>query len=429
MDGGLERGSVYVFVGSPGMLFFFPLGSPATWRMMGMRPRAHGAYASEEAGDPSLEDLQAISDAYTGGQLRLRDPAWVTYFRLHRRQAARYRAGRVFLAGDAAHVHSPAGAQGMNTGIQDAWNLGWKLALVTRGVADPALLDSYEAERYPIGRVVLRFTDRAFSIATSDSPLVRLMRAHVAPRVAPLMLRFGRRRAFGFRTVSQLGIHYRRSPAVEEGRPPLRRGPKAGDRLPDARIVHDGRACWLQEALSGPTFQLVLCGPTDSWDGGQLAALRERYAGLVAVHHLAREAARRALHDRDGQAFGRLGVERAAQFLVRPGRPYRLPVGRHRPSWPHALSRALVRRGPDVGDMNGDSGAARLEAERKRTSASVDLPNGPALRRADPAADRRDRRRGVNRTRRRCPLAPRSARCLQQLTHVAKLRVLRVDPL
>src|SRR5215207_221958 len=103
-----------------------------------------------------------------------------------RTQAARYRAGRVFLAGDAAHVHSPAGAQGMNTGIQDAWNLGWKLALVTRSVADDVLLDSYEPERWPIGRFVLRFTDRATAIATADTPPVSLIRTQIGPRLAPI---------------------------------------------------------------------------------------------------------------------------------------------------------------------------------------------------------------------------------------------------
>jgi 2-polyprenyl-6-methoxyphenol hydroxylase-like FAD-dependent oxidoreductase len=93
--------------------------------MLGMRPTLPGASEREqEAREPSLADLQAIADAFTGGGLRLRDPVWLTYFGLHHRHAAHYRAGRVFLAGDAAHVHSPAGAQGMNTGIQDAWNLG-----------------------------------------------------------------------------------------------------------------------------------------------------------------------------------------------------------------------------------------------------------------------------------------------------------------
>jgi hypothetical protein len=206
----------------------------------------------------------------------------------------------------------------MNTGIQDAWNLGWKLALVERGEADETLLDSYQAERLPIGRLVIRFTDRATAIATSDSPVVRLIRTRVAPRLAPLVLRLSRVRAYGFRTLSQLRVHYRRSPAVDEGRPALRRGPRAGDRLPDARIVDHGRECWLQEALAAPTYHLLLCGPAEGWNSDQLAGLGERYAGLVAVHRLAREVAAGVLHDVRGEAFARLGVERAAQYLVRP---------------------------------------------------------------------------------------------------------------
>ena len=90
-----------------------------------------------------LADLQAAVDDATGGAVRLRDPAWLSHFRLHHRQAPRYRAGRAFLAGDAAHIHSPVGGQGMNTGVQDALNLGWKLALVARGSAPAELLDSY----------------------------------------------------------------------------------------------------------------------------------------------------------------------------------------------------------------------------------------------------------------------------------------------
>jgi len=213
-------------------------------------------------------------------------------------------------------VHSPAGAQGMNTGIQDAWNLGWKLALVDRGVADEALLDSYEAERWPIGRFVLRVTDRATAIATADTPVVRLIRTQIAPRLAPIVLRFARLRAFGFRTLSQLRINYRDSPAVDEARPG--RGPRAGDRLPDAHIVEHGRERWLQEVLARPTHHLLLCGPAESWNNDQLARLSERYAGLVAFHRLAREAAADVLHDVRGEAFARLGVEQAAHYVVRP---------------------------------------------------------------------------------------------------------------
>jgi 2-polyprenyl-6-methoxyphenol hydroxylase-like FAD-dependent oxidoreductase len=161
VDGELEHGTAHVFMGERGMLFFFPLGTPATWRMLGMLPSAGHA-------EVTLDDLQAMADDFSGGGLRLRDPVWVTDFRIRHQHAAHYRAGRVFVAGDAAHVHSPAGAQGMNTGIQDAWNLGWKLWLVASGVAGDALLDSYEAERWPVGRFVLRFTDRAFRVSTAS---------------------------------------------------------------------------------------------------------------------------------------------------------------------------------------------------------------------------------------------------------------------
>jgi FAD binding domain len=250
--------------------------------------------------------------------LRLRDPIWLTYFGLQHRHATRYRAGPVFLAGDAAHVHSPAGAQGMNTGVQDAWNLGWKLALVSRGVANEALLGSYDAERRPVGRLVVRFSDRAFSAATSTGPLTRAVRTRLLPRVLPLALRFDRGVAYGFRIVSQLGIGYRHSPAVQEGSPALRRGPRAGDRLPDARVTRDGQACWLGEALAAPRFHLLACGPVGDWDAAQLAELQRRHPGVLAVHHLTRDAGPGALHDRDGQALARLGVQRSAHYLIRP---------------------------------------------------------------------------------------------------------------
>jgi hypothetical protein len=145
-----------------------------------------------------------------------------------------------------------------------------------------------------------------------------LLRTQVAPRLAPLALGSKRGRALAYRTLSQLAIRYPDSPAVEEGHPTLSRGPKAGDRLPDAPIARDGQTSWLQEELAAPTFHLLLCGSPVDWDNDQLAALRDRYAGLLTIHHVAREAASGVLHDIDGQAFVRLGVERTAQYLVRP---------------------------------------------------------------------------------------------------------------
>jgi hypothetical protein len=206
----------------------------------------------------------------------------------------------------------------MNTGIQDAWNLGWKLALVARGLADEALLDSYDAERRPVGGFVVRFTDRAFSVATSTNPVLRALRTRVVPRVLPLGLRFDRAVANGFRTVAQLNIGYRHSPAVQEGHPALRRGPGAGDRLPDARIAREGQACWLGEALVAPSFHLLLCGPPGDWHPSQLTALRHRYPDTMAVHYLTCAATPGALHDLNRQAFARLAVDGTAQYLIRP---------------------------------------------------------------------------------------------------------------
>jgi 2-polyprenyl-6-methoxyphenol hydroxylase-like FAD-dependent oxidoreductase len=321
VDGELERGAAHAFLGDEGILLLFPLGVPATWRLVGMRPSTEEAGEREQETEPlTLAELQRICDRFTGVTLRLRDPAWLTYFRVHHRQAARYRSGRAFVAGDAAHVHSPAGAQGMNTGIQDAWNLAWKLALVAHGVADPALLDTYESERLPVGRFVLRFTDRASSLATTDSAFVRLMRTQIVPRLLPLLLRIRKGRAFGFRTLSQLAIHYRNSPAVQESPDAPRAGPRAGDRLPDARIVRDGQESWLHEAVAAPAFHLLLCGPATEWPVDHVAAMQERHGALVAVHRLTRdgEVTRGVLLDPSGEALARLSAKQAAHYVVRP---------------------------------------------------------------------------------------------------------------
>ncbi|MEU4495837.1 FAD-dependent monooxygenase [Streptomyces sp. NPDC023998] len=272
---GLEKGAAHAYMTEAGMLFFFPLGSPASWRMLAMRPP--GTPDTESPLD--VRQLQAIVDRYVGDRLHLQNPVWMTDFRLHNRGAKNYRAGRVFLAGDAAHIHSPAGAQGMNTGIQDALNLGWKLALVCQDAAPGALLDTYESERAPVGRNVLRFTDRAFTIATSRNPLLRLARTRGAPRLAPLVLRLPALRAAAFRTLSQLAIHYERSPATAEGPHAPRRGPRAGDRLPDT----PGN---LHAMTAAPGYHLLLAGPREVWDTGRVAAATHGRNHLIHVHGL-----------------------------------------------------------------------------------------------------------------------------------------------
>src|SRR5690606_9542205 len=321
-DGPLEPGALNAFPARAGVALFFPLGRPTTWRLIGIEPRALRPPATGPAAlELSLAELQALADAATGGRVHLRDPAWLARFRLHHRQAATYRAGRAFLAGDAAHIHSPVGAQGMNTGIQDAWNLGWKLALVARGRAAPGLLDTYDAERWPVGRFLLRYTDRLFAgvLAITRSRIATRVRNVLLPPLLRWLFRSRRRRARLFRLVSQLAIRYRASPlSAEAGKPP-RDAPRAGDRLPDVTLARDdGSMTTPHRETAGPAFHLLLCGPLDAWDEAQVAALRDRWTDLLLVHHLTRDPAPDALADHQGEAFACLGVRRAAHLLVRP---------------------------------------------------------------------------------------------------------------
>lgn len=323
-----ERDTLHSFAGRHGTAMFFPLRHPATWRVIAMsgdRSKRERANRENESmtDELSLGELQAVVDGATGRAVRLRDPVWLSHFRLHHRQAAHYRVGRVFLAGDAGHIHSPVGAQGMNTGIQDSWNLGWKLALVLSGAADPLLLDSYEAERWPVGRTLLRYTDRIFTVFTSamaSSAVAAWIRRTVVARVLPRVMRAKRLREFAFRFVSELSIRYRKSPIVSEGAPSPGSGPRAGDRLPDAALLRNGQPTTLQRELAGPHLHLLLCGTVDEWreSGADVERLQSRHGGLLAVHYLARSDAGDALFDPSGDAFASLGIRETGQYLVRP---------------------------------------------------------------------------------------------------------------
>jgi 2-polyprenyl-6-methoxyphenol hydroxylase-like FAD-dependent oxidoreductase len=324
-DGALVPEAVNAFVLGRGVAIFFPLGQPATWRVMAMEatvPRpSPGGDDTVSTQQLSLAELQAMVDDPTGGTVRVHDPVWVTRFRLHHRQAVTYQHGRVFLAGDAAHIHSPVGAQGMNTGIQDAWNLGWKLAMVSRGAAEPRLLNSYHSERWPVGRTLLRATDRVFGFfarAVASGGAVTSLRRVMVRRVVAPALSSPRIRAFAFHFVSQLGIRYRASPAVLEGAPLLRRGPRPGDRLPDAQVSRGGRSTYLQQELSSAHMHLLLCGPLSDWNPDRIALIAKRFATLLKLSYLTSEAADGVLLDAHHEALTRLGVERSAQYVIRP---------------------------------------------------------------------------------------------------------------
>ena len=153
---------------------------------------------------------------------------WFSTYRVHHRVADHFRKGRAFLLGDAAHVHSPVGGQGMNTGIGDSVNLAWKLAAVLLGRAGESILDSYEPERIAFARRLVETTDRAFTAVTSPRMLARLIRLRLAPLIMPALFRIGAARRTMFRTVSQIGVNYRQS-SLSSG---LAGSIHGGDRLP-----------------------------------------------------------------------------------------------------------------------------------------------------------------------------------------------------
>jgi hypothetical protein len=217
----------------------------------------------------------------------------------------------------------------MNTGMQDAWNLGWKLALVLRGAARAALLDTYEAERWPVGHALLRGTDRIFGLFTramSSNAAVAWLRRVVLPRIVPLAIGGERLRTFAFRFVSEIGIEYRDSTLATEGTPALTDGPRAGERLPDAPVRVDGRESTLQREVVGACFTLLVAlraeGAPRAEDADNDRGRGALPSDLFRVRRLVSSAASAStaddLIDESGVAFERLGARDAAVYLVRP---------------------------------------------------------------------------------------------------------------
>jgi 2-polyprenyl-6-methoxyphenol hydroxylase-like FAD-dependent oxidoreductase len=226
-SGPMVAGELNVFLWRRRFHAFFPMRGEDHWRIVGILPEALMGKK-----DVAFEDILPTLQEEWQAEIEIRKCTWFSTYRIHHRAASRFRAGRCFLLGDAAHIHSPVGAQGMNTGLQDAYNLGWKLALVAQRRAGAALLDSYEEERLPVARRLLETTDRAFRLVISDHWLARFARTQIVARLAAFALRFQAVRRFAFRTVSQVGIHYRESPLSEtrDGLPES--APQAGDRFP-----------------------------------------------------------------------------------------------------------------------------------------------------------------------------------------------------
>jgi 2-polyprenyl-6-methoxyphenol hydroxylase-like FAD-dependent oxidoreductase len=259
VDGDLAEDDFHLFSTPHGFMGLFPLGDRRFRIIAGVPP-----IEARQDTAPAIEDLQAIYDERSPTPARFSDLRWASWFRINSRMVPVVRVGHVLLGGDAAHIHSPAAGQGMNTGMQDMINLAWKLALVIQGQAPEALLDTYQEERVPVMRNVLRETEAITDLMTSRRPLVRRLLRGLAPRL-------GRARPVQqlvpFR-VSQIAIGYRRSPlSVNRGRAGRLR---AGDRVPDqpvsSRVAHGD--AWQDRSLFGlldpSRFTLLIVHPVGS---------------------------------------------------------------------------------------------------------------------------------------------------------------------
>jgi 2-polyprenyl-6-methoxyphenol hydroxylase-like FAD-dependent oxidoreductase len=257
MTGSMVPDEVNVYLWRQGFHLLFPMRGRDHWRIVGILPAAlrHRDDLAFEAVIPSVR--QEASAA-----LQFKHCSWFSTYRIHHRSAARFRDRRCFLLGDAAHVHSPVGAQGMNTGLQDAYNLAWKLALVVGGRAGEPLLASYEEERVPIARRLLNTTDQGFRLVVADSWLAGLLRTKVLARIGAFAMGFWRIQAAAFRIVSQIGIHYRESSLSRNLEQLPQRAPRAGDRFPwlQLRLRPDGPIEDLFRALDDTRFNLLVFG-------------------------------------------------------------------------------------------------------------------------------------------------------------------------
>ncbi|MBZ9974104.1 MULTISPECIES: FAD-dependent monooxygenase [unclassified Mesorhizobium] len=253
----LPNDQFHIFTAPEGLMAIFPMRS-------GHRLVAETLKEpTTSANRPTLSQLQDLAAQRTAVEMTLSNLRWSSFFQVNSRLATRLRQGRVFLAGDAAHIHSPAGAQGMNTGIQDALNLAWKLAFVLRGDAAPELLDSYQSERYPVEQGVLRKTEILTKMVSLRAPPLRYVRDLIVPPLARTRLV----QSVARKTISQIGISYRRGRLLE--------GLGAGDRMPDAEVELEADGTRpLYSLLDGAHFKLLLVSCNDvSSLGASIAAL------------------------------------------------------------------------------------------------------------------------------------------------------------
>jgi 2-polyprenyl-6-methoxyphenol hydroxylase-like FAD-dependent oxidoreductase len=286
------NGQLHVFFHDAGFLAVFPLVDAGRARLIGtIKSEVDGRQREKELG---WDDVDRRPVDVAG--LQVTRVNWFSTYRVHHRVADRFRAGNVFLLGDAGHIHSPVGGQGMNTGLGDAMNLAWKLAAVIGGRAKGDVLDTYEPERIAFARRLVATTDRVFKAATSESKLAALVRLELFPRLLPHVASTHLGQRLLFAAVSQTGIEYRHS-AWSSGRAG---GVHGGERLP-----------WVAPATDGGPDNFTPLASLD-WQAHVYGAPPHGVADVCAARAIALQ---RFAFDAGAEAAS---LVRDAVYLVRP---------------------------------------------------------------------------------------------------------------
>jgi 2-polyprenyl-6-methoxyphenol hydroxylase-like FAD-dependent oxidoreductase len=271
MDWQFSHDSLHVCFAENSFVVFFPLKGEKRYRIVGVFPEEF----NKEAREILYEEIESRIKTEAKLDLDIRKVEWFSTYKVHTRHVSRFSAGRCFLAGDSAHIHTPAGAQGMNTGIQDGYNLAWKLALVIRGKAGERILQTYNEERLENAKHLLKTTDRLFGFAAGTDWFMNFLRLNVLPPVAKHILSFEPIRKFLFPLLSQTGITYRHS-SLSDHAGDEDFEVKAGDRMPYFLI--DGP---IYDKLTEPTFHCLAF----STEGNNFKAMKDelerRHLGLV----------------------------------------------------------------------------------------------------------------------------------------------------
>ncbi len=298
----------YIAFSDTSFAAFFPM-SEGRCRVISMLPE--GLSQTEAI---TFEDVDRDFASRMQMEVRLSDPRWISTYHAHHRYTATFHKGRCFLAGDAAHVHSPVGAQGMNTGLQDAYNLAWKLALVMTGKARPDLLETYNEERLPIAKSLVRTTDRVFNLTLNTNRLARWWIMFAAPKALALVLRNKHLARWAFTIISQIGIHYRQGRLSKDasfGKFP-RHAPRPGDRLPFIEYQEGAKVVNLQDKVKGTGFHLLLfCGTPDDTSVQPLISAAYRYESAISVEIIPLTSDTRVLYEA-------LVIQNSGYYLVRP---------------------------------------------------------------------------------------------------------------